>query len=418
MKHEFVVLPGDGIGPEISEATIQVLEVLNRKLSLGITLRDPRDRPLSAGEGRLDLPRRGAGGGAGGRRHHPRAGLALGLSRRATRAASTARRICGCSSTSTPTSARAARARGWRITAGRRSTSSSCARTPRASTPTAPCSWAPASIMPTPDVAIAMRKVTAKGSRAHRQGRLRARAHPGAPEADLRAQGQRVEDLGRALPQGVPGGRGGLSGYRRRRPADRLDDGDAGARRAAVRRDRHHQHVRRHPLGPGVGTVGQPRARRRDQRRRRRTAWRRRSTARRPTSRARTRRTRARWCCRRRCCSTGSRTSAGFPTSAVARRRSTAPSTTLVKDPETRTRDLGGKLGTRAFTRDALRRDRAEPLRWRCGSAPTCRFLFAELPLLDRFEAAAEAGFQGRGAARALRGAGEGDPRSGWTTPD
>lgn len=33
----FVVLPGDGIGPEISQATLQVLEVLNRKLSLGIT---------------------------------------------------------------------------------------------------------------------------------------------------------------------------------------------------------------------------------------------------------------------------------------------------------------------------------------------------------------------------------------------
>jgi 3-isopropylmalate dehydrogenase len=32
----FAVLPGDGIGPEISDATIQVLEVLNRKLSLGI----------------------------------------------------------------------------------------------------------------------------------------------------------------------------------------------------------------------------------------------------------------------------------------------------------------------------------------------------------------------------------------------
>jgi 3-isopropylmalate dehydrogenase len=32
----FVVLPGDGIGPEISEATIQVLEVLNRRLELGI----------------------------------------------------------------------------------------------------------------------------------------------------------------------------------------------------------------------------------------------------------------------------------------------------------------------------------------------------------------------------------------------
>jgi len=31
-----VVLPGDGIGPEISEATLQVLEVLNRKLALGL----------------------------------------------------------------------------------------------------------------------------------------------------------------------------------------------------------------------------------------------------------------------------------------------------------------------------------------------------------------------------------------------
>ena len=34
---DFVVLPGDGIGPEISDATVQVLEVLNRRLSLGIT---------------------------------------------------------------------------------------------------------------------------------------------------------------------------------------------------------------------------------------------------------------------------------------------------------------------------------------------------------------------------------------------
>lgn len=34
---KFVVLPGDGIGPEISEAAVQVLDVVNRKLSLGIT---------------------------------------------------------------------------------------------------------------------------------------------------------------------------------------------------------------------------------------------------------------------------------------------------------------------------------------------------------------------------------------------
>src|ERR1039458_8194986 len=31
-----VVLPGDGIGPEISSATVEVLELLNRKLSLGL----------------------------------------------------------------------------------------------------------------------------------------------------------------------------------------------------------------------------------------------------------------------------------------------------------------------------------------------------------------------------------------------
>ena len=49
--------------------------------------------------------------------------------------------------------------------AGRRSTSSSCARIRKASTPTAPCIMGTGEYMPTPDVAIAMRKVTAKGSR-------------------------------------------------------------------------------------------------------------------------------------------------------------------------------------------------------------------------------------------------------------
>src|SRR4051794_5294056 len=33
----FVVLPGDGIGPEIAAATLDVVEVLNRKLGLGIS---------------------------------------------------------------------------------------------------------------------------------------------------------------------------------------------------------------------------------------------------------------------------------------------------------------------------------------------------------------------------------------------
>ena len=37
----FIVLPGDGIGPEISAATVQVLELLNRKLGLAIEFETP-----------------------------------------------------------------------------------------------------------------------------------------------------------------------------------------------------------------------------------------------------------------------------------------------------------------------------------------------------------------------------------------
>ena len=52
--------------------------------------------------------------------------------------------------------------------------------------------------------------------------------------------------------------------------------------------DRHHQHVRRHPVRRGLRDRRQPRPRRLAQCRHRARAWRRRSTARRPTSPART----------------------------------------------------------------------------------------------------------------------------------
>ena len=308
----FVVLPGDGIGPEISEATIQVLEVLNRKLALGISFETHEIGLSRLAKDGSTFPDEVLGGGARGGRDHPRAGLALGLP-----------------------AARAGRHQRLGASAG--------AARPLRQHPPLPLARGAGALRPDaarprhrarehrrllrrPDDVHGHGRVHADAGRrhrhaqgdgqglaAHRQGRLRARADPAAAQADLRAQGQRAEDVGRAVSQGVPGRREGLPGRRHRRPADRLDDRDAGARRAALRRRRHHQHVRRHPLGPRLGALGQPRARRRDQRRRRALhgAGAARLGAR--HRRARTRRTRARWCCRRRCCSTGSRTSAGFP---------------------------------------------------------------------------------------------------------
>ena len=64
----------------------------------------------------------------------------------------------------------AARARACRRAAARRSISSSCARTPRASTPTATCSRGSGEFMPTPDVALSVRKITRAGLEPHRRG--------------------------------------------------------------------------------------------------------------------------------------------------------------------------------------------------------------------------------------------------------
>ena len=65
-----------------------------------------------------------------------------------------------------------------------------------------------------------------------------------------------------------------------------------------------------------------------------------------------------------------------------------------MKSPETRTRDLGGQLGTRAFTEKLcaeIEQDPPKALQF-CANL---NFLFPDLPLLERFEAAAQAGFKG-----------------------
>ena len=49
-RTHLVVMPGDGIGPEIMAATLHVLREVDRLVSLGLTLRGSADR-LSGAEG-------------------------------------------------------------------------------------------------------------------------------------------------------------------------------------------------------------------------------------------------------------------------------------------------------------------------------------------------------------------------------
>ena len=116
---KFVVLPGDGIGPEISQATTQVMELLNRKLSLGIAFETHEVGFASLAkvgttfpEKVLDVARAADGIILGPVSHldYPPA----------SRAGSTPPGISGCSSTFTPTSGRAAPARAFPTTGARR----------------------------------------------------------------------------------------------------------------------------------------------------------------------------------------------------------------------------------------------------------------------------------------------------------
>ena len=80
-----------------------------------------------------------------------------------------------------------------------------------------------------------------------------------------------------------------------------------------VRRDRDHQHVRRHPVGRGIRNRRQPGSRRRHSTPARGMRWRRRSTARRPTSPAATSPIRPRSSAPPPCCSPGSASGAASP---------------------------------------------------------------------------------------------------------
>ena len=118
--------------------------------------------------------------------------------------------------------------------------------------------------MPTPDVALSMRKITRQAStriveEAFRLAMRRRKHVTVVHKANvLRVSDGLFLECARAV----------AARYRAshiRGEDHRRDGGAAGARRERVRRDRHHQHVRRHPLRRSLRDRRQPRARRVDQ---------------------------------------------------------------------------------------------------------------------------------------------------------
>ena len=104
---------------------------------------------------------------------------------------------------------------------------------------------------------------------ADRRDRVQARHAAAAEEGHRRAQGQRAAHHRRAVPGMRARGGEELSAGRVRGADHGRDGGAAGARRQPLRRDPRHQRVRRHPVRRGVGDFRQPRPCRLDQRRKR-----------------------------------------------------------------------------------------------------------------------------------------------------
>ena len=115
--------------------------------------------------------------------------------------------------------------------------------------------------MPTPDVALAVRKITRAGRDPDRRGGLHAR-HAAPQAGDRGAQGQRAAGVGRAS---ISTARGrSAARFPQVRYEEKIIDAMAALLvrdAAALRRDRHHQHVRRHPVRSRLRDRRQPRAR-------------------------------------------------------------------------------------------------------------------------------------------------------------
>ena len=184
---KFVSLPGDGIGPEISESTIQVLEVRTRAARTGHHVRDPRDR-VPVGTARPFRRGADAARAADGMRFRP--GVPFRLSVR-DKAVSTGRHTCASSSTFTPISSLPL-ARGYPKLWPHAFILRHCAREYGRLLRRSHHVHGHGRVDAYPRRRRRDAQGEGQGFAAHRQGRFRARAHAASAEADLRGQGQRA----------------------------------------------------------------------------------------------------------------------------------------------------------------------------------------------------------------------------------
>ena len=151
---------------------------------------------------------------------------------------------CASTSISTRTCGRCAPSPACRA-ATPTSTSSSCARTPRTSTP-ASSTTSIRGASAAESIAIITRFGSERIVRYAFEYARRAEAQ----EGHAGAQGQHPQDLERPVPRRRPRGRQGVPRHRVRRHDRRRLRDEAGQGARAVRRDRHDEPVRRHPVRP------------------------------------------------------------------------------------------------------------------------------------------------------------------------
>src|SRR3954453_951522 len=150
-RTHLVVMPGDGIGPEIMAATLHVLREVDRSVALGLTFEEvPIGSPALKAHGStlpdssFEAGKRADGVILGPVSHNDYLPVAQGglnpsgeMRKRLDLFATIRPARCASGLISLPTSVRRNRGPACRRAAANRSTSWWCARTPRASTPTA-----------------------------------------------------------------------------------------------------------------------------------------------------------------------------------------------------------------------------------------------------------------------------------------
>ena len=205
-----VVMEGDGIGPEITAATLEVLRAVDRAFALGLAfepvtigLAALRAHGTTLPEAAVDAATAADGVILGPVSHNDYPPVAQG----GLNPSGELRKRLDLYANIRP-----ARSRGGfppRCGAAGRSRDRPREHR-RGSTPIAPCSSAPGEFMPTPDLALSVRKITRGGSTRIARSRLRTR-HAPAQEGDGGAQGQCAAGVGRTVPRVHARGRRRLS---------------------------------------------------------------------------------------------------------------------------------------------------------------------------------------------------------------